>query len=93
MNTSKPITVAPAGTSALEKKLSVLSSRVMALEARIDELEASKPAGRSPIDPRTLVELVDQRLKEALEGRFRAILGHLENDVIPRAVKKHASES
>ena len=90
---NKPITrrithptarVASTGAALLEK-------RIAALEANIDEIIAQRQAGKSSVDPRTLVELVDKRLKEALDARFRVILGHLENDVIPRAVKKHTS--
>ncbi len=65
---------------------------IAALDPKVDEVVAAKTKNVRPaFDPRTLVELVDQRLKEALEHRFRAMLGHIEADVIPRVLRKNAS--
>ena len=86
---------------ALDARLSALAESIeaaaaqraiAALDPRVDEIVAAKTKNaRSPIDPRTLVELIDQRLKEALDHRFRAMSSHVENDLIPRVLKKHAS--
>jgi hypothetical protein len=35
--------------------------------------------------------VASQELKTALEARFRSMLAHLENDVIPRVLKRYAS--
>ena len=35
--------------------------------------------------------VASQELKSALDARFRSMLAHLENDVIPRVLKKYAS--
>lgn len=104
---AQPASVDEVMEQALEARLNSIAQTIedaaaqraiAALDPRIDEVVAAKTKGARPtsaLDPRTIVELVDQRvdhrLKEALEHRFRAMLAHLEGDVIPRVLKKYAS--
>jgi len=86
---------------ALESRLDAIANTIEAaatqraidaLLPRIDELIAERAKKVKPsIDPRTILELVDQRLKESLDPKFRAMASHLENDLIPRVLRKSAS--
>jgi hypothetical protein len=99
--TPTPVSVDEVTERALEARLEAIAETIEAAAAQraldavgpqLDELVAERVKKIKPsIDPRTLTELVDQRLKEALEPRFRTILSHLENEVVPRVLRKHAS--
>ncbi len=86
---------------ALEARLDAISANIEAAAAqraldalgpKMDDLISERIKKVKPsIDPRTILELVDQRIKEALDPKFRAMMNHVETDVIPRILRKSAS--
>lgn len=68
------------------------------LERRMGELLAARPAVPGPSgpgakqgdDPAVVAIVGSPLFKEVLDKRFRSMLQHLENEVIPRAVKSTA---
>ena len=86
---------------ALEARLDAISANIEsaaaqraldALGPKMDDLISERIKKVKPsIDPRTILELVDQRIKEALDPKFRAMMNHVETDVIPRALRRSAS--
>jgi hypothetical protein len=86
---------------ALEARLDALAANIEAAAAqraldavgpKMEELVSERIKKVKPsIDPRTILELVDQRIKESLDAKFRSMLNHIETDVVPRALRRSAS--